>query len=529
MKKMAMYENDSKNPKKVNAKKSAGYENKRKNTSVYEIGCEERHPESGIYSEPRTSKQIRKSILENLHLTSMVYTDKSKSDVQNWMGQLAASTSQPGIKYVIEEKGVLKYVWIVLLVAMSVLFFWQFVDSLAAFHKRESYTSIEYQVMDNLSLPAVTICNVNSAKYSKVKAIEPQLIDLLTAFTRLGLGYIQPEQVELLYNDTVRNAMSNYTFWEFLSEVGHNLPDMFVRCAMSQVAIPCEDYFTLTATNIGMCYTFNSQELIKRTGVTQTSDEPGPFDGINLTIDVEPKEYLVTNGLGEGIVVNIHSPKVHPFIHSNSIYLPPGEESFIKLEMVDQTILSTPYSKRECIPPEELEEKGQELLGFRTVYSEDVCRLVCFVDNVYGCGGCNPLGIQTAACTMWQAFICAVQNFHRVNQFKQCNCPPACQQTKYNYQLSHIKFPNTFATNTLNKHTNSTEDDGQISKRYLQLHIYYDSNVYTKIEQRPVTTIFLLLSNLGGTMGLYLGSSVVTLLEFIYLFMIFIYHKCFKN
>jgi hypothetical protein len=48
----------------------------------------------------------------------------------------------------------------------------------------------------------------------------------------------------------------------------------------------------------------------------------------------------------------------------------------------------------------------------------------------------------------------------------------------------------------------------------LKLRVYYQSLKYTSITQIPKTKVFDLISNLGGTLGLFIGVSFVTLFEF---------------
>ena len=54
----------------------------------------------------------------------------------------------------------------------------------------------------------------------------------------------------------------------------------------------------------------------------------------------------------------------------------------------------------------------------------------------------------------------------------------------------------------------------EMKKRYIQLHIYFDNLEVEEREQIPLMSLVQLFSNFGGQMGLYMGASIITLIEF---------------
>jgi len=59
----------------------------------------------------------------------------------------------------------------------------------------------------------------------------------------------------------------------------------------------------------------------------------------------------------------------------------------------------------------------------------------------------------------------------------------------------------------LNITINSTEE---FNKNNLEINIFFDSLKYTKISQTPKTTLSALVSNLGGSSGLFLDLSFMS-------------------
>jgi hypothetical protein len=78
-----------------------------------------------------------------------------------------------------------------------------------------------------------------------------------------------------------------------------------------------------------------------------------------------------------------------------------------------------------------------------------------------------------------------------------------------------------------------------ISQSFLSFSVYYDSLIYTEVDDEVAFDFGHLLSSVGGTMGLFLGISILSLLEIVELIYEFIYvyfscssfslDKAFKN
>lgn len=78
------------------------------------------------------------------------------------------------------------------------------------------------------------------------------------------------------------------------------------------------------------------------------------------------------------------------------------------------------------------------------------------------------------------------------------------------------KYPtnNVEVSNRINKITSYSD----ASKYYLSFNIYYSDLSYTFIEESPYWDLFLLLSNIGGNLGLFVGMSFLSFVEIFELF-----------
>jgi hypothetical protein len=108
-----------------------------------------------------------------------------------------------------------------------------------------------------------------------------------------------------------------------------------------------------------------------------------------------------------------------------------------------------------------------------------------------------------------------VQNY---DMEKNCNkfCPLECESTQF--KISELKFSFLeysdyslpwipVVEKMLNITINSTKE---FSKNLLQITVFFDSLKYTKISQTPKTTLSALVSNLGGSTGLFLELSFLS-------------------
>ena len=113
---------------------------------------------------------------------------------------------------------------------------------------------------------------------------------------------------------------------------------------------------------------------------------------------------------------------------------------------------------------------------------------------------------------------CIESFFKESNYYETCSmvyCPLECDSFTHDISLNSqvimgygniTKSSSYFSYNKFVTYEN-------VSKTYYALRVYYDDLKYTLIEQKPKIELFGLISNVGGTLGLFLGFSFISLLE----------------
>jgi len=125
-----------------------------------------------------------------------------------------------------------------------------------------------------------------------------------------------------------------------------------------------------------------------------------------------------------------------------------------------------------------------------------------------------------------------VKKYDRV---KNCNhmCPQECESTQYKISesmfslvdFSVIEEYSLKAKPLIEKKLNITMySTDQFRKNNLQLLVTFDSLKYTKISQTPKTSLSALISNLGGSTGLFLDLSFMSVCRAIEFFLGFFFN-----
>ena len=105
-------------------------------------------------------------------------------------------------------------------------------------------------------------------------------------------------------------------------------------------------------------------------------------------------------------------------------------------------------------------------------------------------------------------------------------CPEECDSLTYDINLhSAMITGNGNVTSKSNPYLlvagfNTYEN---VSRTYFAIRIYYEESRYTLISQQAKIELFGLISNIGGSLGLFIGFSFISLLELVEVLAEFVY------
>ncbi|XP_033961034.1 acid-sensing ion channel 1C isoform X3 [Pseudochaenichthys georgianus] len=381
----------------------------------------------------------------------------------------------------------------------------------------------------NMSFPAVTFCNKNMFRMSALTKD-----DLYHSGYWMDLMYpnhtVVEQSVSLLRDSHIQGLLNlldfkNYTpppafstnTTEMMGRLSHQLEDMLLECRFRGDSCTYKNFSTIY-TRYGKCYTFNSG---KDGNPLLTTLKGGTGNGLEIMLDIQQDEYLPVWGETDetsyeaGIKVQIHSQDEPPFIDQLGFGVAPGFQTFVSCQQQLLQYLPPPWGDCKSTPIDS---------EFFSTYSITACRIDC--ETRYLLENCNCRMVHmpgtSTVCTPEQYKDCAdpALDFLVEKDNDYCVCETPCNMTRYGKELSMVKIPSKASAKYLAKKFNKTEQ--YIGENILVMDIFFEALNYEKIEQKKAYEIAGLLGDIGGQMGLFIGASVLTILEiFDYLYEVF--------
>ncbi|EDV99610.1 pickpocket protein 28 [Drosophila grimshawi] len=335
----------------------------------------------------------------------------------------------------------------------------------------------------------------------------------------------------------------------------------------------CDKYFKQTLTEEGICYTFNglrateiyredtyqyhysSNMAVKQnvtaatwsleTGYDANSDvetyparvlSAGARSGIFMALQSFKQEVdYACRGPVQGFKVSLHAPDDVPQVSKQFVRIPMGREVLIavKPNMITTSSGIAEYHplRRQCFLSHERQ------LRFFKIYSESNCQLECQANFTLSQCGCvkfsMPRSLDTPVCGEDKIHCyeraetqLLVREFHRVRSLNvvseaprgvetACNCMPACTSLIYNTEISQANFD-------LDEML-VAEGDTEFLREYpgsqmSRLSIYFKQSQFITSKRSELYGVTEFLANCGGIFGLFMGFSILSMVELLYHF-----------
>ncbi|GAA6067892.1 acid-sensing ion channel 1A, partial [Tachysurus ichikawai] len=221
-----------------------------------------------------------------------------------------------------------------------------------------------------------------------------------------------------------------------------------------------------------------------------------------------------------GIKVQIHSQSEPPFIDQLGFGVAPGFQTFVSCQ--EQRLVFLP-------PPWGTCKMNSLDSDFFSAYSLSACRIDC--ETRYLVENCNCRMVHMPGdapyCSPELYKVCADSALaylvEKDNEY--CMCETPCNTTRYSKELSFVKIPSKASAKYLAKKFSKSEK--YITDNILVLDVFFEALNYETIEQRKAYEVAGLLGDIGGQMGLFIGASILTILElFDYLYEVAKYKLC---
>ncbi|XP_015264107.1 PREDICTED: acid-sensing ion channel 3 [Gekko japonicus] len=396
--------------------------------------------------------------------------------------------------------------WAGAVLAAVGIFLYQVAERVQYYQEYHHVTMLDEEEGKRLLFPAITLCNYNRIRRSRL--------------TRNDLHWLGPEMLGVAppdFPDYLRALgwpetdasppgffpTRTFSMLDFVQRTGHTLEDMLLDCRFRTRECGPEN-FTAIFTRLGKCYTFNSgapgHELL-------TTVKGGTGNGLELMLNIQQDEYLPvwgdtapffsfnTEESNAGVLARSAGPGlVHVFSGAGPNSKPRGPLFY----------LPPPWGDCKSGPIES---------DFFPNYSMAACRIDC--ETRYLAENCNCRMVhmpgQGVAVGLLHSPGGVGGDFLVEKDSEYCRCQTPCEMVRFSKELSVVKIPSKASAKYLAKKYNRSEQ--YIRENLLVLDIFFEALSYETIEQKKAYEVAGLLGDIGGQMGLFIGASLLTVLE----------------
>jgi hypothetical protein len=433
------------------------------------------------------------------------------------------------------EKVLLKLIWIAFFVIAFAYFSYGAVKIFIDYFSYNVNTEINVYRETKMEFPTISFCNRNMFKINQHNF--PLSKYLRNAYqqallTNDGLfGTLTTETLTSYSNMYVPYGF-NFTDEEKFN-LSYTIDDMLLNCRFN--LMPCDksqfEYFH-TSSN-GNCYKFNSGVGLNGSQLDSLySSNPGRRYGLTLELFTG---YMSSLDLikTSGIQMFVHNSSSQPIIDAQGIGLSVGYHTDIVLTKTVYNKQPAPYS--DCLDTQDTFDSDlfRSTVSITGTYEQKFCLQLCFqryLINSCGCYDVTSISFNnnnSSACNITQILECghlAFVNFYKSPMAVSCfqECPQECTLVEYNLALSQSDFPTPFYADLLMQYDRLYNNDKknftsyqQVKQSVISVDIFFSELAYTSIDEVPAKTFEQFFGDIGGLMGLCIGTSLLSFIEFI--------------
>ena len=217
-------------------------------------------------------------------------------------------------------------------------------------------------------------------------------------------------------------------------------------------------------------------------------------------------------GTGIGFNVIVHGKGEFPSGIQDSFSIQPGTSINVALLLQEERILPRPYSSTDCV-----NDVTETTYPYGFMYSENACREFCKTEEIYrDCCDFYELNPNASnACNYNQVTHCSFdfEDSYARGNFSCNHCLPTCQYSEYKLHISTSKYPDPLQVLQAQVLDFPFQTEQEMSENLLSIRFYFKSMKYVVFTQTPSTNVWQFFSTCGGILGLFLGASILTVVE----------------
>ncbi|EDO36132.1 predicted protein [Nematostella vectensis] len=404
---------------------------------------------------------MKKDAFETSNQTNFSVFDENEDIRQKrkkLISEFSGYTTLHGLHFLIDSGSLFRKVfWMILLLVMFTCFFIQLVESYKRLKEYGSNLSKGVESPEEVTFPAITICNQNMMRKSLVMGTDAQ-------------KYLDGQDIMKIKLGAAQVSNESFEVDKMVREKGHLLESMLFECSFAGTTCTPENFTTslsftkwkvlnfgsgklmldglktrttdaaapvnksILSPQRGLCYTFNSGTNNTPVFTARAADIRMAFSAMLFS---QPEEYYGPfSHRATGFKIAIHDQSETPDIDLESYDLSPGFATNIRLIREKAKYLPAPYSSN-CSSKRGIDGG---------TYSETGCLTRCYNNLMTSQCQCKILGHEsdykniTGFCSTYQLKACVYEAW-MVLRPQNCDCPKPCTSLKYKAQISTSYFP----------------------------------------------------------------------------------------
>ncbi|KAH8375195.1 hypothetical protein KR200_002252 [Drosophila serrata] len=430
-----------------------------------------------------------------------------------------------------------------------------------------------------IPFPAVTVCPETKTRrsifnftdsYHQVRDFRNNVTGILDLTDKEKGIYGSVVQVceahlhDITLGEKIRKGME---IIDGLTSVSPTFDDTYLNCKWRNTGVKCNDIFHKFVTEDGVCYSFNSlspAEIFKPEGIipdfifreeNRLSMDWNVEDGYSASADTSPYPnrvlgpgaraglYLFMGGMEidfddmcrgpvQGFKILLHTPGDVAQVSKQYFRIPFDQEVLIsirpKIITTSDGLKHYEPNRRQCYFQKERD------LRYFNIYSQSNCELECLANFTLSKCGCvkfnMPRNVNMPVCgaaslkcyneaedeLLLREFNQGLMNSdENARGETECNCLPSCTSIAYEAEISQADFDYKTVINT-DTPEGKAEQAKHEGMKMSRVSIFFKEAQFLTSRRSELYGTTDFLANCGGLLGLFMGVSMLSIVELIY-------------
>lgn len=434
-------------------------------------------------------------------------------------------TSLMGVPRILQEGShlFLRIFWALAFIGCTAAGLYFVIQGIQSYLAYSAYMSVNTYNEIPTKFPMISFCSMNTFNFAS-SIVQAYLASYSSDFY-YPVQFFKSPYEWILVSSILARSQVNKDPRNVITDANRKLygmiiEDMLISCYFNFQPCNQSDFTYFYHTYYGNCYTFNGN-----VNSTKSVNLNGQLYGLTLELYLGDPYYSWSPQSNQGLFLSIQNQTSQPFWQDYVYKIDGASETDLILKRNLVTLLPQPYGNcSDGTGSTNSYYYNYVVNTLKFTYNSEVCTKICLQANIAkNCSCVVPVfptyGLNDSYCSLNQ-LIC-VQNVLSITDItNRCklDCPNECEYTVYDVTTSKANYPSYWYNAILDTLTMSKGIKPSVNftkESYTKINIYYQEMTYTSMVQTAKQELQDVISNFGGTVGLYIGFSFLTLGEII--------------